>query len=467
MNVTSLLSLQNGGPVATSGTQSGAESSPLNDCHKKVLEWFGDRCMVANPQGVSPDSTRCLMLEDGEVYTGDIKGGLAHGYGESSNSSETFIGGFNAGKRVYGRGTVQSKTNEDTRQIALSVFPLSQHISAYVGPWVNNQPNGIGSLMTSGGRVIYYGKVNNGIPHGHGYGIGLNNNELYKGEWVEGRPHGKGLLLRWRDGEIYETYEGDMKNGLPNGSGKLTDTKRGIVYGGSFNDGSSSNITMIIYSSKKEEGEVKEEKYEGGTMIRGQRHGHGTMNYADGRRYEGSWAADLYHGHGTLKDKSGTYTGEFKFGARHGMGSSVDDTTRDKYEGGFELDLRHGQGKMIYADESVYEGEWVADLRHGQGQRSYSDGEVYKGPFSRGKRQGWGEQVYASKSKYVGGFDNNEWNGKGVLSCEKSGNVYTGVFSRKNKNVEGTLTTKDGTESSGTFSYSKAPLKEDIAALKK
>ena len=58
-------------------------------------------------------------------------------------------------------------------------------------------------------------------------------------------------------------------------------------------------------------------KYTGEKNSDGQRHGQGTLTYADGRRYRGKWKDGKRHGKGTETEADGdTYTGGFKDGER-------------------------------------------------------------------------------------------------------------------------------------------------------
>ena len=56
----------------------------------------------------------------------------------------------------------------------------------------------------------------------------------------------------------------------------------------------------------------------------GELHGNGIMKYSNGRRYEGSWAHNVYEGVGSLHEGNGDiYQGEFHNHRRHGEGTQV------------------------------------------------------------------------------------------------------------------------------------------------
>jgi serine/threonine protein kinase len=124
------------------------------------------------------------------------------------------------------------------------------------------------------------------------------------------------------------SYSGKLKNGLPTGKGlqKFTD---GSSYNGGFSNG--------LYSGK------------------------GTLVLANGDKYVGNWAGGkktsgtLYYANGTL------------------------------YKGSFKNNLKHGYGKFMYEDGSYYEGDFKNDGFEGQGKLYNADGELSKsGTFKNG-----------------------------------------------------------------------------------
>ena len=74
-----------------------------------------------------------------------------------------------------------------------------------------------------------------------------------------------------------------------------------------------------------------------GELLSGNPHGHGTMNFNNGEKYEGEWD------NGYFKKGKFTYS------------------NGDVYEGEWAMFLRNGFGTCLYADGHKYEGIWVAD----------------------------------------------------------------------------------------------------------
>ena len=97
-------------------------------------------------------------------------------------------------------------------------------------------------------------------------------------------------------------------------------------------------------------------------------HGSGTMEYSDGRIYEGKWKD------GQWNDDNGKAT--YPNG--------------DMYNGNFYEDQRHGKGKYIWKDGRIYQGAFSNDHRCGYGIYSWPDNSIYKGEFYSGLRHGKG-----------------------------------------------------------------------------
>ena len=80
-------------------------------------------------------------------------------------------------------------------------------------------------------------------------------------------------------------------------------------------------------------------------------HGIAVYEYADGDRFEGSYARGLMEGYGV-----------YRF------------ANQDVYEGQFSQGHKSGRGKYTGADGSVFVGEYRLDKRHGPGTFTHPDG---------------------------------------------------------------------------------------------
>lgn len=111
-------------------------------------------------------------------------------------------------------------------------------------------------------------------------------------------------------------------------------------------------------------------------------HGQGTMQYADGTSYEGSWS-----------------NGE-----------------------------RHGKGRYVDLSGAVYEGEFLGDQQTGKGKQTFSDGTVYIGDFVNGKFHGQGALVYGNGDRFTGRFEAGMKEGKGFMTLKENGTEQQGVW---------------------------------------
>ena len=154
------------------------------------------------------------------------------------------------------------------------------------------------------------------------------------------------------------------------------------------------------------------EPYEGDRHpATGHRHGRGTMTYPNGCRYSGGFVNDMRQGHGKCwyPRDLGVYAGTWHENDKHGYGSMVyanDDvyngmwhrnyhsgsgtlTTnggKEVYTGDFANNKKHGRGVLTtYDDGSVYRGTWSDDVRHGEGVLMLADGTSSRQVYYHGK----------------------------------------------------------------------------------
>lgn len=83
----------------------------------------------------------------------------------------------------------------------------------------------------------------------------------------------------------------------------------------------------------------------------------------------------------------------------------------DKYEGSFQNGQKEGKGKYTHVSGSIYFGNWRGDKKDGQGTIKYPNGDQYEGSFTDGMRHGEGIYVYSDGARYQGMWQNDEKNG--------------------------------------------------------
>jgi hypothetical protein len=149
--------------------------------------------------------------------------------------------------------------------------------------------------------------------------------------------------------------------------------------------------------------------------------GKGTMEYYDGRTYQGDWKDGRWHG--TVK---------------------VQFANGDMYQGDYVKDQRSGVGKYTWKDGRVYEGSFRDDQRNGMGEYKWPDGACYKGFFRAGHRDGEGEYRFADGSVYTGEWKEGKYHGLGECRWA-DGRVYKGEWNMGKAHGYGIETRANGT----------------------
>lgn len=148
-----------------------------------------------------------------------------------------------------------------------------------------------------------------------------------------------------------------------------------------------------------------------GSFKDGGRHGAGVLLMPGGRKIVGTWENNEVI-EGTFTQPDGTrYEGQWKFRERNGQGTLMFPDGR-KYIGDFKSGQRHGKGTMIYPDGRKYVGDFNYGERTGAGTMTYPDGRIYTGEFNSGEKTGQGKMVYPDGRKLEGEFKNGEFVGK-------------------------------------------------------
>jgi len=202
----------------------------------------------------------------------------------------------------------------------------------------------------------------------------------------------------------------------------------------------------------------------------------GTMNYADGRVYEGQWKNGKFHGQGTLTRPDGRrYEGQWKEGYENGQGKW---TSNDGniYVGQWKDGKKNGFGTITLPDGRKYSGQWKDGYWNGQGALYNSNGKIdkkgnwvngyyvinnvkYDSPFIYSENgscmsgdcmNGKGIMTWPNGSKYEGKWENGRRKGSGTFTFQ-DGSKYEGKWENDKENGNGTKTLPDGSEYDGEW----------------
>ncbi|CAK1603467.1 unnamed protein product [Parnassius mnemosyne] len=201
----------------------------------------------------------------------------------------------------------------------------------------------------------------------------------------------------------------------------------------------------------------KEAKYSG-RWLDGKMHGHGKVEWPDGKLYVGQFQLNTLCGQGKIEIPNvGTYEGHWKDNLQNGYGV-IKYMSGDIYEGYFKDGYPHGhgvkkQGDFKSSNATIYTGEWMNGVRHGYGvMDDIGKGEKYLGNWTDNKKHGCGLIVTLDGIYYEGLFTQDVLTGHGVMVFE-DGTHYegefrsAGVFSGK-----GVLTFSSGDRIEGSLS---------------
>lgn len=145
-----------------------------------------------------------------------------------------------------------------------------------------------------------------------------------------------------------------------------------------------------------------------GTFKDGDRHGEGVLILPGGRKLVGVWEFNEIR-RGTYTFADGTvYEGQWQFRERSGKGTLTYADGR-RYEGDFSNGQRHGTGMMTWPDGRRYSGDFQHGERTGKGTMTYPDGRRYVGEFRDGERTGWGKLIYPNGRVEEGNFENGTY----------------------------------------------------------
>jgi len=360
-------------------------------------------------------------------------------------------------------GQVLKGTNTLDGEGTLTLY-YAEGNEVYSGGWSNNMRSGQGTRRYVNGDV-YVGGWQNDLEHGKGKYTWADG-DYYDGDWVLGDKSGKGTFS-YQSGDVV-TYEGDVVNNVLTGKATVTYRNQN-VYTGDVKDGKRDGTGEMAFADGTSYTGAWRNDYENGLGTRtiktadgidtitgdwalGSVSSVGTYVYvwANGERYEGTYAGGQPNGQGTkqylakdaegvvIKDEEGnslfnTFTGRFAAGA---IANQENGEYRwyngDVYTGGFAGGVQNGAGTLAYANGDSYEGNFVSGVISGQGRFTWVSGDMYTGAFAGGVPNGQGTKNY----KKEGGYD-----------------VFVGVFAAGEiaDQAEGTYTWVSGDTYVGSF----------------
>lgn len=137
-----------------------------------------------------------------------------------------------------------------------------------------------------------------------------------------------------------------------------------------------------------------------GDWKQNKRHGYGDMKIYPQHppfatvSYSGQWSEDYQHGKGTYDADGTTYTGDFVYNLKQGVGTMVYDVSLDdrfkmkraSYTGEWKQNRYNGHGEMMYLNGTSYTGEWLNHKAHGMGKRLWGLDVWWEGHYDSGQK---------------------------------------------------------------------------------
>lgn len=229
------------------------------------------------------------------------------------------------------------RSTSSTGRITKQRIDFSEKHSQYIGSKYNNEKEGFGiQLWSGGGKYSGYFKNNKA----EGYGLFISDGDVYLGEFSNDVAYGFGIY-RHSNGASYTGY---WTNDTQEPLGKEV-----------WIDGS-------VYQ---------------GEYYQGKKHGIGVYKWPDQSVYEGQWKNNCLNGYGVYYfSNHRAYLGEWKNNEKEGFGEFVWQDKR--YIGYYQNDKKDGFG--IYYWKNV--------------------NKAFIGFWKKGRQDGFGKYMTANKKKY-------------------------------------------------------------------
>ena len=275
-----------------------------------------------------PEGDGTMVYADGDVYTGQWRGGLFDGQGTHTfTGGDKYVGGYRAGLR-HGKGTMFYASGD-----------------RYEGGFKEDLRSGLGTYTYSGGK--YVGLWEADMREGEGTDYDPTGN-TYVGQWKKDCIQGKGTNY-YADGN---TYEGGWKDGLFEGHGtyhyagepactpphtsphtpSLAHLTCSDEHSLSRPGYSTMCLPLWLTDGSKYVGDYREDMQEG----------EGTYHYADGNRYEGGWLGGEQSGTGLFHYAQGmAQVSNYEGGVGVGQGAwwSADRTEACRLQNGEPVEM--------------------------------------------------------------------------------------------------------------------------------
>lgn len=290
---------------------------------------------------IYPSAKVTNLIKPKEQYTGEIRYGLMHGFGQFESTREYYTmldvaryEGFLCLDKMHLKGLMVYR-NGDKYQGEIQWDTPKGHGTltrvtgtALTGMWEGSYLNEDHEAeIVIPGYSVYKGLTSKNQPHGQGRMV-YHDGYIFEGAFKHNQRHGQGTMIKEDDGKEVYRYEGQWHENEKHGSGSIETAPGQYEFAGSFHLG-----------MRQGQGKLKQ--------------------IAEGFEYEGEFRSDKFHGFGQIEHGNGyRYNGEFRFGVKQGFGC-CGNPDGSSYEGQWEKDKPHGEGSFTDSEGNLVTGVWV------------------------------------------------------------------------------------------------------------